>query len=320
MGKIYHSIVELVGNTPLLELDSYEKKLGLEAHILAKLEYYNPAGSVKDRIALGMIEAAEEAGKLNKDSILVEMTTGNTGIGIAALAAAKGYKSRIYMTDGVSVERTQTIEAYGGDVIFQSTVPELTETLKATNNDFFAAQDELKKKLDKEPNVFFVNQTSNTANPGAHYKTTGPEIWRDTDGKVDIFVSGAGTGGTISGTGRYLKEKNKDIHIVAIQPKIEETGITGIHPIEGLPKTQLPGNLDYSVIDERLTIELQDSYDAARLLAKTEGVLIGISSGAALHAATEIAKRPENKGKTIVVIFPDTGLRYLSTPLFAKQA
>ncbi|MBQ2530556.1 MAG: cysteine synthase family protein [Treponema sp.] len=318
MGKIYHSIVELVGNTPLLELDNYEKKLGLHAHILAKLEYYNPAGSVKDRIALGMIQAAERDGSLEGKTTLVEMTTGNTGIGIAAIAAAKGYKSRIYMTDGVSIERTQTIRAYGGEVIFQSTVPELTETLAATNNDFFAAQNELKKKLDGEPEVFFVNQTSNKANPGAHYETTGPEIWRDTDGKVDIFVSGAGTGGTISGTGRYLKEKNGNIHVVAIQPKIEETGITGIHPIEGLPKNQLPGNLDYSVIDERITVELEDSYRAAREAARSEGILIGISSGAALHVATEIAKRPENEGKTIAVIFPDTGLRYLSTPLFSE--
>lgn len=318
MSNIHHSITELVGNTPLLELERYQKQLGLEAHILAKLEYFNPAGSVKDRIALGMIEAAEKDGLLHKGITLTEMTSGNTGVAVAALAAAKGYKSRIYIQDGVSVERTKTIRAYGGEAIPFADVPEIAETLATTNNDFFAVQDELKKKFAQEGNIFFVNQTSNPANPGAHYAHTGPEIWRDTGGKVDIFLGGAGTGGTLSGVGKFLKEQNPAVRIIAIQPELEETGITGVHPIEGLPKNQLPGNLDYSVLDERLTVLLKDAYRAARTVAKTEGLLIGTSSGAALAAATSLAQKSENKGKYIVTVFPDTGLRYLTTPLFAE--
>ena len=317
MSNIHHSITELVGNTPLLELERYQKELGLEAHILAKLEYFNPAGSVKDRIALGMILAAEKEGKLSKDTTIVETTSGNTGIAVAAYSSVKGYKSRIYIMDNVSRERTQVIQAYGGTVIPFSQEKDIQETIDKTNNDFFAVLRVLEKKFAKEENVYFLNQDENTANPQSHFSGTAEEIWRDTGGAVDIFTAGVGTGGTISGNGRFFKSKNKNIRIIAIQPELSEEGITGVHPVQGVPEGQLPRNLDYSVVDQVLTARLADAIKAARTVAKTDGVLVGISSGAALWAATELARKPENKGKNIVTLFPDTGLRYLSTNLFA---
>lgn len=326
MGKVYESITELVGKTPLLELKNYEKKHGLEAKLLVKLEYYNPNQSVKDRIAFAMIEDAEKKGLLKPGYTIVETTSGNTGIGLAAIAAAKGYKFRVYIQDNVSVERFNVIKAFGGETIKLSEVPEVSKTLAETGGDFIAAIKTLEEEvLSKEKDIFFANQTANPANPGIHEATTGPEIWEDTDGKVDIFVGNVGTGGTVSGTGKYLKSKNPDIQVVAIQPgpnslpseeNPEPEEITGVHPFEGIPKERIPATFDVTIYDEKFEVETVQAFEAAREAAKTDGILVGTSSGAAIYAASQLAKRPENKGKTIVALLPDTGLRYLSTKLF----
>jgi Cysteine synthase len=326
MAKIYESITELVGKTPLLEIKNYEKKHELKAKILVKLEYYNPNQSVKDRIAYAMIVDAEKRGILKPGYTIVETTSGNTGIGLAAIAAAKGYKFRVYIQDQVSEERFKVIKAFGGEIIKLSEEPAIAKVLEETDGDFVAAIKALREEvLSKEKNICFVDQVSNSANPDIHAATTGPEIWEDTDGNVDIFVASVGTGGTISGAGRYLKSKKSDIHIVAIQPgqnsipsnenpKPEE--ITGVHPFEGVPLERVPATMDVSIYDEKFEVETYQAYEAAREVAKTDGILIGTSSGAAVYAATVLAKRPENKGKTVVAVLPDTGLRYLSTNLF----
>lgn len=329
MGKVYESITELVGKTPLLELKNYEKKHGLEAKLLVKLEYYNPNQSVKDRIAYAMIEDAEKKGQLKPGYTIVETTSGNTGIGLAAIAAAKGYPFRVYIQDNVSEERFKVIKAFGGQTIKLSEEPVVAKTLAETGGDFVAAIKTLEEEvLSKEKDIFFVNQVANPANPAIHEATTGPEIWEDTDGKVDIFVGNVGTGGTVSGTGKYLKSKNPDIQIVAIQPgpnslpsddNPEPEEITGVHPFEGVPKECIPQTFDVNIYDEKFEVETYQAYEAAREAAKSDGILVGTSSGAAIYAATQIAKRPENKGKTIVALLPDTGLRYLSTNLFEEN-
>lgn len=329
MSKVYSSITELVGNTPLLEIKNYTKKNNLEARILVKLEYYNPNQSVKDRIALSMIEDAESKGLLKPGYTVVETTSGNTGIGLAAIAATKGYKFRVYIQDNVSEERFKVIKAFGGQTIKLSEEPLVAKTLQETNGDFVAAIKTLREEiLSKEENIFFVDQVSNPANPAIHESTTGPEIWSDTDGNVDILVANVGTGGTVSGTGKYLKSKNSDIKVVAIQPgpnslpsdenpKPEE--ITGVHAFEGVPRERIPATMDLNIYDEKLEVETYQAFEAAREIAKTDGILIGTSSGAAIYAAAQLAKRPENKGKTIVAVLPDTGLRYLSTKLFEQE-
>ena len=326
MGKVNQSITELIGRTPLLQLNGFAKLHGLEADIIAKLEYFNPNHSVKDRIALSMIEEAEKNGKLKPGYTLVETTSGNTGIGLAAIATAKGYPFRVYIQDQVSEERFKIIHAFGGETIKLSQEPVIVKTMQETNNDFMAAIRALKEnKLDKEENICFLDQGSNPENPGIHKRTTGPEIWEDMDGNVDILVATAGTGGTISGTGAYLKEKNQNIKIVAVQPgknsipsdenpDVEE--ITGVHPFDGVPEEIVSPIMDLNIYDEVQAIETEEAYEAARTVAKTDGILVGPSSGAALKAALNEAKKPENKGKKIVVIFPDTGLNYLSTNLF----
>jgi cysteine synthase len=326
MSGIYHSITDLIGKTPLLELVHYEEEHNLEAKIIAKLEYFNPNQSVKDRIALAMIEDAEKKGLLKPGYTIVETTSGNTGIGLAAIAAAKGYPFRVYIQDNVSEERFKNIKAFGGITIKLSEVPEVKKVLDETGGDFVAAIKELNEKvLSKETNIFFVNQVENQANPAIHEVTTGPEIWEDTNGEVDILVACVGTGGTVSGSGRYLKSKNPNIKIVAIQPGPESLpnekdplppDITGVHSFEGIPVERVPATMDLSIYDEKYEVETYEAYEAARNVAKTDGILIGTSSGAALYAATQIAKRSENKGKSIVVVLPDTGLRYLSTKLF----
>lgn len=326
MSGIKKSITELVGHTPLLELTNYEKQNGLEAEIVVKLEYFNPNQSVKDRIALAMVEDAEKKGLLKPGYTIVETTSGNTGIGLAAIAAAKGYKFRVYIQDQVSIERFKVIKAFGGETIKLGEEPFVAKVLQETGGDFVAAIKELEDKvLSKEKDIFFVNQVANPANPEIHKATTGPEIWEDTNGKIDILVSAVGTGGTVSGTGAYLKSKNPDIKIVAIQPgpgslPSEENPapeeITGVHPFEGIPKERIPATMNVNIYDEALEIETQQAYEAAREVAKSDGILIGTSSGAAIYAATLLAKRPENKGKRIVAVLADTGLRYLSTGLF----
>ena len=327
MGKINQSITELVGRTPLLQLNGYEKKHDINANIIAKLEYFNPNQSVKDRIALAMIEDAESKGLLKPGDTIVETTSGNTGIGLAAIAASKGYPFRVYIQDQVSEERFKVIRAFGGVPIKLTEEPTIAKKLKETNGDFVAAIKSLKEEvLSKEENVFFVDQCSNPANPAVHKRTTGPEIWEDTDGKVDILVAAAGTGGTISGTGAFLKEKNPNIKIVGVQPGPNsipsddvpqpEHEITGVHPFVGVPDNLIPSTLDRNIYDEYVAVEALDAYEAVREVAKTDGILVGESSGAALFAARQIASKEENKGKNIVVIFPDTGLRYLSTGLF----
>jgi len=328
MGKINRSIAELVGRTPLLELVNYEKKYNLQARLIAKLEFFNPNQSVKDRIALAMIEEAEKKGLLKPGYTIVETTSGNTGIGLAAIAAAKGYKFRVYIQDNVSEERFKVIKAFGGEPIKLSKEPAIAETLQQTNGDFVAAIKTLKEKvLSKQKDIFFVDQTANPVNPQIHYETTGPEIWQDTQGEVDILVANVGTGGTISGTGKYLKEKNPQIKIAAIQPGVNSIPstenpcpeeITGVHPFEGVPKERVPEVFDFNIYDEKIEVETYQAYEAARQVAKTDGILVGTSAGAAIYAAAQIAKRPENKGKTIVAIVPDTGLRYLSTNLFSE--
>lgn len=326
MSGIYKSIADLVGKTPLLELVHYEQEHKLEAKIIGKLEYYNPNQSVKDRTALAMVLDAEAKGLLKPGDTIVETTSGNTGIGLAAIAAAKGYPFRVYIQDNVSEERFKNIKAFGGETIKLSEVPEVQKVLDETGGDFVAAIKELEDKiLWKEKDIFFVNQIENPANPSIHEATTGPEIWEDTNGEIDILVACVGTGGTVSGAGRYLKDKKNDIKIVAIQPGPASLpnendplppDITGVHSFEGVPVERIPLTMDLSIYDEKYEVETDQAYEAARNVAKTDGILVGTSSGAAIYAATELAKRRENKGKNIVVILPDTGLRYLSTKLF----
>ncbi len=308
--KIYTSADQLIGRTPLLELTHIEKENKLEAKIIAKLEYFNPAGSVKDRIAKAMIDDAEEKGLLKKDSVIIEPTSGNTGIGLASVAAARGYRIIIVMPETMSVERRQLMAAYGAELV-------LTEGAKGMKG-AIARADELAKEI---PNSFIPGQFVNPANPEAHRKTTGPEIWEDTDGKVDIFVAGVGTGGTVTGVGSYLKSKNPDVKVVAVEPAtsaVLSTGVAGAHKIQGIGAGFVPDVLDTGVYDEIITVSNEDAFATGKEIGKQEGVLVGISSGAAVQAAIELAKRPENKGKNIVVLLPDTGDRYLSTPLFAN--
>ncbi|MGN0588506.1 MAG: cysteine synthase A, partial [Ruminiclostridium sp.] len=310
MAKIYTSADQLIGRTPLLELTNIEKKLGLKAKILAKLEYFNPAGSVKDRVAKAMIDDAETSGKLKPDSVIIEPTSGNTGIGLAAVAAARGYRIIIVMPDTMSVERRQLMKAYGAELV-------LSEGAKGMKG-AIAKAEELAKEI---PHSFIPSQFTNPANPKAHLETTGPEVWEDTDGKVDFFVAGVGTGGTVTGTGKYLKSKSDSVKIVAVEPAssaVLSTGVAGAHKIQGIGAGFVPEVLDTRIYDEIITVANEDAFDTGRLIGKNEGVLVGISSGAAVWAAIEIAKRPENEGKNIVVLLPDTGDRYLSTPLFAE--
>ena len=309
MANIYTSADQLIGKTPLLELTNIEKKFGLKAKILAKLEYFNPAGSVKDRIAKAMIDAAEKNGQLKPDSVIIEPTSGNTGIGLASVAAARGYRIIIVMPETMSVERRQLMKAYGAELV-------LTEGAKGMKG-AIAKADELAKEI---PNAFVTGQFVNPANPKAHFETTGPEIWEDTDGQVDSFVAGVGTGGTITGTGNFLKSKNPDVKVVAVEPEtsaVLSTGVAGAHKIQGIGAGFVPEVLDTKVYDEIIPVSNDDAFATGKEIGKNEGVLVGISSGAAAWAAIELAKRPENEGKTIVVLLPDTGDRYLSTQLFA---
>ena len=308
MSAIYTSADQLIGKTPLLELTNIEKAERLEARIVAKLEYFNPAGSVKDRIAKAMIDDAEAKGLLNPDSVIIEPTSGNTGIGLASVAAARGYRIIIVMPETMSVERRVLMKAYGAELV-------LTEGAKGMTG-AIAKADELAKEI---PNAFIPGQFVNPANPAAHKATTGPEIWEDTDGKVDIFVAGVGTGGTITGIGEYLKEQNPAVKVVAVEPAtspVLSKGTAGSHKIQGIGAGFVPDVLNTAVYDEIIPVENEDAFAAGRLVGRKEGVLVGISSGAALWAAIQLARRPENKGKTIVVLLPDTGDRYLSTPLF----
>ncbi len=310
MKKIYTSADQLIGKTPLLELSHLEKEEKLEAKILAKLEYFNPAGSVKDRIAKAMIDDAEKSGKLKKSSVIIEPTSGNTGIGLASVAAARGYRIIIVMPETMSVERRQLMKAYGAELV-------LTEGAKGMKG-AIAKAEELAKEI---PDSFIPGQFVNPANPKAHRETTGPEIWEDTDGTVDIFVAGVGTGGTITGTGEYLKSKNPAVKVVAVEPAtsaVLSTGVAGAHKIQGIGAGFVPDVLNTKVYDEIIPVSNEDAFATGKILGKKEGVLVGISSGAALHAAIVLAKRPENKGKNIVVLLPDTGDRYLSTPLFTE--
>ena len=310
MSKIYTSADQLIGSTPLLELTHIEKKHDLKAKVLAKLEYFNPAGSVKDRIAKAMIDDAEAKGLLNADSVIIEPTSGNTGIGLASVAAARGYRIIIVMPETMSVERRQLMKAYGAKLV-------LTEGAKGMKG-AIAKADELAKEI---PNSFIPGQFVNAANPKAHFETTGPEIFADTDGDVDIFVAGVGTGGTVTGVGQYLKSKKPEVKVVAVEPKssaVLSTGVAGSHKIQGIGAGFVPDVLDTKIYDEIIPVENDDAFATGKEIGKSEGVLVGISSGAAVWAAIELAKRPENEGKTIVVLLPDTGDRYLSTPLFAE--
>ena len=309
MAKVYDSILDLVGKTPLVELKRIEEKEGLQAKLIAKVESFNPAGSVKDRIAKAMIEDAEAKGLLKEGSVIIEPTSGNTGIGLAAAATVKGYRMILTMPETMSVERRNIVKAYGAEVV-------LTDGTKGMKGAIEKA-DELAKEI---PNSFIAGQFVNPANPATHKKTTGPEIWEDTDGEVDIFVAGVGTGGTITGTGRYLKKQNPDVKVVAVEPAsspVLSQGKAGSHKIQGIGAGFVPDVLDTKVYDEIIAVENDDAFAAGKLVGKKEGVLVGISSGAALKAATILAERPENKGKNIVVLLPDSGDRYLSTPLFA---
>ena len=309
MSHIYTSADQLIGKTPLLELTHIEKKFDLKAKILAKLEYFNPAGSVKDRVARAMIDDAEANGKLKPGSVIIEPTSGNTGIGLASVAAARGYRIIIVMPETMSVERRQLMKAYGAELV-------LSDGAKGMKG-AIAKADELAKET---PNSFIPGQFVNPANPKAHFETTGPEIWEDTDGKVDYFVAGVGTGGTITGVGEFLKSKDASVKVVAVEPKtsaVLSTGVAGPHKIQGIGAGFVPDVLDTKVYDEIIPVENEDAFATGKLVGRSEGVLVGISSGAALWAAIEVAKRPENAGKNIVVLLPDTGDRYLSTPLFA---
>lgn len=308
MGRIYESVAELIGRTPLLHVKNFKKENKLEANIYAKLEYFNPAGSIKDRVALSMIEDAENKGVLKEGSVIIEPTSGNTGIGLASIATSKGYKVILTMPETMSIERRKLLQAYGAEIVLtagsegmKGAIEKAEEIAKSTENSFIAGQ--------------FVNE----ANPEAHRKTTGPEIWEDSDGKVDILVAGVGTGGTITGIGEYLKSKNDEIKIVAVEPATSpllSKGVAGPHKLQGIGANFVPDVLNTKIIDEIILVEAEDAFKAGRALGKTEGILVGITSGAALYAASELAKRPENKGKNIVVILPDTGDRYLSTELF----
>lgn len=307
---IYKSALDLVGNTPLLEVTHFEKDNNLEATVLVKLEYFNPAGSVKDRIAKAIIEDAEKTGKLKPDSVIIEPTSGNTGIGLASVAAAKGYRLIITMPETMSVERRNLMKAYGAELV-------LTDGAKGMKG-AIAKANELAKEI---PNSFIAGQFTNPVNPATHKATTGPEIWNDTEGKVDIFIAGVGTGGTLSGVGEYLKSKNPDVKIVAVEPAtspVLSKGTAGPHKIQGIGAGFVPDTLNTKIYDEIITVENEDAFATGKAFPKQEGVLVGISSGAALWAAKELAKRPENKGKTIVALLPDTGDRYLSTPLFSE--
>ena len=309
MSHIYTSADQLIGKTPLLELTHIEKKFDLKAKILAKLEYFNPAGSVKDRVARAMIDDAEAKGLLKEGSVIIEPTSGNTGIGLASVAAARGYRIIIVMPETMSVERRQLMKAYGAELV-------LSDGAKGMKG-AIAKADELAKET---PNSFIPGQFVNPANPKAHFETTGPEIWEDTDGKVDYFVAGVGTGGTITGVGEFLKSKDASVKVVAVEPKtsaVLSTGVSGPHKIQGIGAGFVPDVLDTKVYDEIIPVENEDAFATGKLVGRSEGVLVGISSGAALRAAIEVAKRPENAGKNIVVLLPDTGDRYLSTPLFA---
>ncbi|MBO6219837.1 MAG: cysteine synthase A [Treponema sp.] len=309
MAHIYTSADQLIGHTPLLELSRIEKEFNLQAKVIAKLEYFNPAGSVKDRVAKAMLDDAEAKGILKEGSTIIEPTSGNTGIGLASVAAARGYRVIIVMPDTMSVERRQLMKAYGAELV-------LSEGSKGMKG-AIAKAEEIKATT---PNSFIAGQFVNPANPKAHLETTGPEIWEDTDGKVDYFVAGVGTGGTVTGVGQFLKSKNKDVKIVAVEPKssaVLSTGVPGAHKIQGIGAGFVPDVLDTKIYDEIIPVENDDAFKTGRLVGVKEGVLVGISSGAALWAAIEVAKRPENKGKNIVVLLPDTGDRYLSTPLFA---
>ena len=307
---VYTSIDQLIGNTPLLELSNIEKNLDLKAKVLVKLEYFNPAGSVKDRIAKAMLDDAEAAGKLNKDSVIIEPTSGNTGVGLASVAAARGYRLIITMPETMSVERRLLMKAYGAELV-------LTDGAKGMKG-AIAKAEELTAEI---PNSFIAGQFTNPANPQAHIKTTGPEIWNDTEGKVDVFVAGVGTGGTVTGVGKYLKSQNPDVKVVAVEPAsspVLSKGTAGAHKIQGIGAGFVPDTLDTSVYDEVIAVENDDAFETGRLVGHSEGVLVGISSGAAVWAAIELAKRPENEGKTIVALLADTGDRYLSTPLFTE--
>ena len=310
MANIYTSAAQLIGHTPLLELTHLEKKYGLKARILAKLEYFNPAGSVKDRVALAMIEDAEQKGVLTPQSVIIEPTSGNTGIGLASVAAARGYRIIIVMPDSMSVERRQLMKAYGAELVLTPGAQGMKGAI--------AKADELAKEI---PHSFIPGQFVNEANPRAHYATTGPEIWEDTDGAVDAFVAGVGTGGTVTGVGRYLKEQNAAVKVIAVEPKtsaVLSTGVAGSHKIQGIGAGFVPAVLDTKIYDEIIPVADEDAFATGREIGQSEGVLVGISSGAAVWAALQLAQRPEYEGKTIVVLLPDTGDRYLSRPMFAE--
>ena len=309
MAKIYKSVEELIGRTPLMELSNLERKLELQAKLIAKVEALNPGGSAKDRVAKRMVEDAEKAGILKAGATIIEPTSGNTGIGLAVMAAARGYRAIIVMPDSMSMERRLLMTAFGAELV-------LTEGAKGMTG-AIAKAEELAKEI---PNSFIPSQFDNPSNPAAHYETTGPEIWEDTDGKVDIFVAGIGTGGTITGTGKYLKEQNPDVKIIGVEPAsspLLTKGEAGPHGLQGIGANFVPSILDTEIYDEVITVTDEAAYEAGRMIARNEGLLVGISAGAALHAAVEVAKRPENAGKNIVVLLPDTGDRYLSTPMFS---